>query len=110
MHKKVRKLAGINQTVLITKFIGSGLYRNPEILILDEATSASEPRSEEQVQKTLEWFHTQSKTIIIIAHWMKMMRKCNPILVLDQGILVETGNNAELLAARGKYFEMNQII
>ncbi len=109
MHKKVRKLAGINQTVLITKFIGSGLYRNPEILILD-ATSASEPRSEEQVQETLEWFHTQGKTIIIIAHRMKMMRKCNPILVLDQGILVETGNNAELLVARGKYFEMNQII
>lgn len=86
------------------------MYRNPEILILDEATSALDPQSEEKVQETLEWFHTQGKTIIIIAHRMKMIRKCNPILVLYQGILVETGNNAELLIARGKYFEMNQII
>ena len=83
--------------------IARALYRNPEILILDEATSSLDPVSEQKVQDTLNWFKAQGKTVIIIAHRLTTIKKCDNILVLNQGKLVEQGSHNQLLQINGYY-------
>ncbi|MBO9618282.1 MAG: peptidase domain-containing ABC transporter [Niabella sp.] len=86
--------------------IARALYRNPEILILDEATSSLDPVSEQKVQHTLKWFKQQGKTIIVIAHRLTTVRNCDTILVLDNGKLVEKGNHDTLLKSSGHYLRL----
>lgn len=86
--------------------IARALYRNPEVLVLDEATSNLDPLSEQQVQETLQWFQQQGKTIIIIAHRLSTIRHCNNILVLQKGKLVEAGSHEALLTNKGTYNEL----
>lgn len=88
--------------------IARAIYRNPEILILDEATSSLDPISEEKVQATLEWYKQQGKTIIIIAHRLSTIRNAYQILLLWEGRLVEQGTHADLINLRGNYFSMWQ--
>lgn len=83
--------------------IARALYRNPEILILDEATSSLDPASEQKVQNTLEWFKQQGKTVIIIAHRLTTIKNCDTILVLSNGKLVEEGTHQELITKEGHY-------
>jgi ATP-binding cassette, subfamily C, bacteriocin exporter len=83
--------------------IARALYRNPEILILDEATSSLDPLSEEKVQKTLQWFKKQDKTVIIIAHKLTTIKSCDTILVLNNGKLVEEGTHDQLLT-KGSFY------
>ncbi len=84
--------------------IARALYRNPEILILDEATSHLDPASEQKVQTTLNWFKQQGKTIIIIAHRLSTIKNCDTILVLHNGKLVEEGNHQTLLNNNESYY------
>jgi ABC-type bacteriocin transporter len=86
--------------------IARALYRNPEILILDEATSSLDPTSEQKVQDTLNWFKAQNKTIIIIAHRLTTIKNCDKILVLHQGKLVEQGSHHDLLQTNGHYTKL----
>jgi ATP-binding cassette subfamily B protein len=88
--------------------IARALYRNPEILILDEATSSLDPVSEQKVQFTLDQFKKQGKTIIIIAHRLSTIKNADSILVLKEGKLLEKGNHLELINLRGSYYEMWQ--
>jgi ATP-binding cassette subfamily B protein len=83
--------------------IARALYRNPEILILDEATSSLDPVSEQKVQDTLQWFQQQGKTIIVIAHRLSTIKNCDTILVLHQGKLVQEGSHDSLLNVDGPY-------
>lgn len=76
--------------------IARALYRNPEILILDEATSNLDQLSESKVQETLDWFKLQGKTIILIAHRLNTIKNCDEILVLKDGKLVEQGTHFTL--------------
>ena len=86
--------------------IARALYRNPEILILDEATSSLDPVSEQKVQTTLNWFKQQGKTVIIIAHRLSTIKSCDTILVLHNGKLVEEGNHADLISTDGYYAKL----
>lgn len=79
------------------------LYKNPQILILDEATSSLDPVSEQKVQQALNWFKQQSKTIIIIAHRLTTIKNCDTILMLNKGKLAEKGNHQELIDYKGEY-------
>jgi len=88
--------------------IARALYRNPEILILDEATSNLDQLSESKVQTTLEWFKAQGKTIIIIAHRLSTIKNVDTILVLKEGKLVEEGKHEHLLDTKGVYYQMWQ--
>jgi ATP-binding cassette subfamily B protein len=88
--------------------IARALYRNPEILILDEATAALDPASEEKVQATLQWYGQQGKTIIIIAHRLSTIKNCQDILVLKDGRLVEQGNHNSLFEMKGEYYRLWQ--
>ena len=86
--------------------IARALYRMPEILILDEATSSLDPASEQKVQDVLSFFKHQGKTIIIIAHRLSTIKNCDSIAVLQNGKLLELGSHNELISKQGKYKEM----
>ena len=84
--------------------IARALYRNPEILILDEATSNLDQLSESKVQATLEWFKSKGKTIILIAHRLNTIKNCDEILVLKEGKLVEQGTHNTLSKNTDSYY------
>lgn len=86
--------------------IARALYRNPEILILDEATASLDSVSEQKVQETLAWFKSLGKTVIIIAHRLSTIKNCDEILVLHEGKLIEKGEHEELLLKQQHYFKM----
>ncbi|TAG13583.1 MAG: peptidase domain-containing ABC transporter [Sphingobacteriia bacterium] len=86
--------------------IARALYRNPEILILDEATASLDSGSEQKVQQAIEWFKSQGKTVIVIAHRLSTIQNCDAIIVLEKGKLVEQGVHSELLSEKGIYYKM----
>jgi len=86
--------------------IARALYRSPEILILDEATSSLDPVSEQKVQAGLNWYRQQGKTIIIIAHKLTTIKNCDTILALHNGKLLEEGTHEELINKKGYYADL----
>jgi ATP-binding cassette subfamily B protein len=82
--------------------IARAVLLNPQILILDEATSALDSESEALVQEALERLMA-NRTVLIIAHRLSTVRKCDRILVLEKGQIVESGNHEELLGLEGRY-------
>ncbi len=86
--------------------IARALYKNPEILILDEATSSLDTVSEEYVQRTIQNLREQGKTLIIIAHRLSTVAKADKIGVLDQGKLIEEGTHQTLLNQNGAYAKL----
>lgn len=83
--------------------IARALYKDPEIIILDEATSSLDSISEYYIKKTLKNLIDKGKTIIIIAHRLNTIKEADCIIVLDKGKVVETGNHQELLNLNGVY-------
>lgn len=79
------------------------LYREPEILILDEATSSLDPISEQYVQEAIMDFISLGKTVIVIAHRLSTIQKANKIIVLKNGKLAEEGTHSELLMLKSEY-------
>ncbi|MEO9894535.1 ABC transporter ATP-binding protein [Aurantibacter sp.] len=75
---------------------------NPSILVLDEATSSVDTYSEQLIQRATEKI-TEGRTSIIIAHRLATIKKADKILVMDAGLVVETGTHQELLANGGYY-------
>ncbi|MFA8435674.1 MAG: ATP-binding cassette domain-containing protein, partial [Marinifilaceae bacterium] len=88
--------------------IARALYRDPQVLILDEATSSLDSISEQQVQQTIQELKKQGKTIILIAHRLGTVLQADKIVVLEKGKLIEEGPHGNLYAQKGKYFEMWQ--
>jgi len=86
--------------------IARALYRDPEILILDEATASLDPDSEQFVQQAIRMLAVEGKTIIFITHRLAAVQEFDRLYVLDKGKLVEQGNHSELIAKEGKYFQM----
>ena len=86
--------------------IARALYRHPEVLILDEATSSLDPRAEQYVQQAIELFRAKGKTVIIIAHRLSTVSKADKIIVLAGGSVVEEGRHDELLLKRKNYYSL----
>jgi ATP-binding cassette, subfamily B, bacterial len=82
--------------------IARAVLLNPRILILDEATSALDSESEALVQQALERL-MEGRTVFIIAHRLSTVRRCDRILVLERGQIVESGTHEELLTLGRRY-------
>ena len=83
--------------------IARALYKNPEILILNEATSSLDTDSEQVIQATLNELKRTGKTLIVIAHRLSTIAHSDTILVLKNGQLIEQGTHQELLARETTY-------
>ncbi len=81
------------------------LARNPELVILDEASSALDPQSEKWIQEALEKIFKE-KTVIVIAHRLSTIRHCDKIAFVQNGQIMEEGTHEELLAHRGLYHDL----
>jgi len=88
--------------------IARALYRNPDVLVMDEATSSLDSQAEYHVQQTIHWLKEKGKTIIIIAHRLSTVLIADNISVLENGKLIEQGSHLELYAQNGKYYELWQ--
>lgn len=88
--------------------IARALYRNPDILILDEATSSLDSDSEYYVQKAVLDFNKTGKTVIIIAHRLSTVMSADKIVLLSHGTLIEEGTHQELYVEGTKYYDMWQ--
>lgn len=86
--------------------IARAIYKDPEILILDEATSSLDTESEQIIQHTLQEYKAVGKTMIVIAHRLSTIANADNILVLKEGKVVEQGTHAQLLAAPSIYKSM----
>lgn len=86
--------------------IARALYKEPDILIFDEATSSLDSISERYVKETLNSLAQQGKTIIIIAHRLSTVRNADCIVVLDEGKVSETGTHDELCNSGGMYSKL----
>lgn len=84
------------------------LYKEPEIIILDEATSSLDSESEEQVMNTIKGLKDQGKTIIMIAHRLSTVLNADKIIVMSKGKVVESGSHEVLFKLKGKYYDMWQ--
>ena len=85
--------------------IARALLAEPRILILDEATSSLDSESEAMIQSGLAEL-MQGRTTFVIAHRLSTIRRADQILVVEQGLIVERGNHAELFALRGRYYDL----
>ncbi len=85
--------------------IGRAFLADPMILILDEATSSVDTRTEKNIQDAMVNL-MKDRTSLIIAHRLSTIQDADFIVVLDQGRIVETGNHEELIAKRGRYYEL----
>ena len=88
--------------------IARALYKEPEILILDEATSSLDSESENFVQQTIGRLIESGKTIVVIAHRLSTVVNADQIVVLQEGKVLEEGNHAELYQRKGLYYAMWQ--
>lgn len=78
---------------------------NPDILVLDEATSSVDPGTEQRIQRTLESLIT-GRTSFIVAHRLSTIRRAHQIFYIQDGQILERGSHAELMAQEGDYFKL----
>lgn len=86
--------------------IARALYREPEVLILDEATSSLDSASEQYVQRMIEILKAKAKTVIIIAHRLSTIFKADKIIVLYNGSVVEEGRHENLMSSKKHYYQL----
>ncbi|MBE6551132.1 MAG: ABC transporter ATP-binding protein [Ruminococcaceae bacterium] len=85
--------------------IARAVLADPKILILDEATSSVDTRTEKNIQDAMVNL-MKNRTSLIIAHRLSTIQDADVIVVMDQGRVVETGNHEELLAKQGRYYSL----
>lgn len=81
------------------------LIANPKILILDEATSSVDTKTERSIQRAIE-IVLKGRTSFVIAHRLSTITSSNRILVLDDGVVIESGTHRELIAQKNHYFKL----
>ena len=84
------------------------LYRNPEVLILDEATSSLDGTTEEAVLKAIH-AAAKARTVIMIAHRLNTLKDCDQIYILEKGKIIGQGTYEELLSQNKQFRNMAKL-
>jgi ATP-binding cassette subfamily B protein len=92
---------GQKQRLLIARVI----YKNPDIILFDEATNSLDANNEKVIVENLSSFF-EGKTVIIVAHRLSTVRNADKIVVLDSGHIIETGPHESLIANKGAYYNL----
>src|SRR5690606_27656022 len=92
---------GQRQRILIARAV----YKNPQYLFFDEATSSLDARNEREVMEHLKAFFL-GRTVLIIAHRLSTVRDADQIITLDRARIVECGNHQTLIKQKGAYFTL----
>jgi ATP-binding cassette subfamily B protein len=92
---------GQKQRIILARAV----YKNPEFLFLDEATSSLDANNEAVIMKNLEGFF-KNRTVVVVAHRLSTVKSADQIIVLDKGEIVETGGHNELVAKQGFYYSL----
>jgi ATP-binding cassette subfamily B protein len=92
---------GQKQRLLIARAI----YRNPDFIFFDEATSSLDANNEKAIMNNLNEFF-KNKTVVIIAHRLSTVKNADQIIVLNNGEMVEYGDHTELVTSKGNYYEL----
>ena len=100
-ERGVKLSGGQRQRIAIAR----AFLANPAILLLDEATSAVEPESEAIIQQALDRLMA-GRTTFVISHRLSIIRACDLIVILENGVRIEQGSHQELLDANGLYAQM----
>lgn len=88
--------------------IARAILADPQILILDEATSAVDTETELAIQKSLEQLE-KGRTVLSIAHRLSTLRNATHLIVLDDGRVTESGTHAELMAMKGTFYKLSEL-
>jgi ATP-binding cassette, subfamily B, bacterial len=92
---------GQRQRILIARAV----YKNPEYIFLDEATSSLDANNEKGIMEKLETFF-KGKTVVVVAHRLSTVKNADHIIVLDKGQIVEQGTHQDLVNNRGSYYTL----
>ena len=85
--------------------IARAAVADPPVLILDEATSSIDTRTEKQIEKGMDAL-MQGRTVFVIAHRLSTVRNANAIMVLENGRIIERGDHDDLILQKGKYYQL----
>ena len=85
--------------------IARAIYKNPEYLFFDEATSSLDANNEKVIMGNLNEFF-KGKTVVVVAHRLSTVKNADQIVVLEKGEIVERGTHRELVDKKGQYFEL----
>jgi ATP-binding cassette, subfamily B, bacterial len=96
---------GISQGQRQRLLIARAIYKLPHFLFFDEATNALDAENERLIVHNLDQFY-HGKTVVVVAHRLSTVKNADQIIVLDGGEIVERGNHAELIQAKGRYFHL----
>ncbi len=96
---------GISQGQKQRILIARAVYKNPKILIFDEATNSLDSSNESQILQNLGNF-LQGRTVIVVAHRLSTIKNADQIIVLENGRVIEQGTHESLLDLKGKYYQL----
>lgn len=96
---------GISQGQRQRMLIARVVYKNPDYIFFDEATNALDANNERAIMQSLNSFY-RGKTVVVVAHRLSTVRDADNIIVLDHGRIAEQGTHQQLLALKGKYYNL----